>query len=321
MKKNICRLIRNLILISIPLIAISLYAALFPMKYMAVEYTMWQEEKDFLKNSENKATLIIGDSRAKSGILPERVGDKVYNAAIGGSTSVEMYYAMKNYLKNHDAPEKAVIIFAPYHFCSMDNWKQTLYYNYLTVPELAEVEKEAFKYSESQVHYQDWITDLLSFKLRLPNKYLDAVYQAKFSGNYASNMEKYDSVRNEFGYTEFGTDNGNDSLNYEARHETFDYSPLVLSYYERLLTLLEENGVKVWIIQSPINQASAEKISDDFYSGYDEFMSSVEASHPDFVVEHELPAYDNIYFGDNNHLNRKGAEKFTGEVTARYDLN
>ena len=321
MKKSLNRLIRNLILISLPLIAISLYAALFPMKYMAVEYTMWQEEKDFVNDSGVNNTLILGDSRAKSGILPEMVGDSVYNAAIGGSTSVEMYYAVKNYLKNHRAPEKAVIIFAPYHFCEMDNWQQTLYYNYLTLPELAEVETEAYKKKEKAVHYQDWAPDILSFKLRLPNKYLDAIYQAKFSANYSSNLEKYNSVREDSGYTEFGTDNGNDSLNYETHHETFDYSPLVVSYYERLLTLLEDNGVKVWIIQSPINQASAEKITDAFYSGYDEFMTSVEEKHRGFVVEHSIPAYDNGYFGDNNHLNRKGAEKFTKEVISKYDLN
>lgn len=318
MKKNLFKLIRKLILIAIPLIIISVYAALFPMKYMAVEYTMWREEKDFIKNGDDHEILILGDSRAKSGLIPEMMGDNIYNAAIGGATPIEMYYSMKNYLKNHESPKEVIIIFAPYHLCEADNWQQTLYYNYLSLPELAEVESTAIEKTDSSVHYSGWITDIISFKLRLPNKYLDAIYQAKFIANYNHNSEKYNSVREDRGYTEFGTENGNDGLNYETHHENFDYSPLVIDYYDRLLKLLSENKIKTTIIQSPINSSSSEKISEDFLDGYDAYLSAIEESYPDFTVEHGLPVYDNIYFGDNNHLNRKGAEKFTAEVLSRY---
>ena len=320
MRFSLRKLIRNLILISIPLILVSLFAAIFPMRYMAVEYTMWQEEKDYVKNGDNATTLVLGDSRAKSGIIPENLSKGVYNAAIGGATAIEMYYACRNYLNNHPSPERAIVIFAPYHFCEIDNWQQTLYYNYLTVPELAEVETGAFKTGEAAVGYSGWITDIISFKLRLPNKYLDAIYQAKFTGNFEANKSKYDSVMADCGYTEFGTDNGNDGLNYETHHETFDYSELVLDYYDRLMNLLEENGVETYIIQSPINEASGKVISSEFWTGYDKFLTAVENEYPEFTVEHEVPVYDNIYFGDNNHMNRKGAEKFTAVVKEKYNF-
>lgn len=314
MAVNYKKLIKNLILISVPLIMISLFAAIFPMRYMAIEYTMWREESEYVKNGEAADLLILGDSRAKSGILPEMIDAKAYNAAIGGSTSIEMYYAFKDYLNNHEAPSKAVIIFAPYHFCEMDNWQQTLYYNYLSLDELAEVELEAFKKKEKAVHYPGWFTDLISFKLRLPNKYLDAVYQAKFLGNYAANIDKYNSVRTDLGYTEFGNENGNDGLNYETHHESFDYSALIIYYYDKLLSLLEENGVRTYIIQSPINEASGKVITDKFWDGYKEFLTDMKNKHVDLYMEYDVPVYDNIYFGDNNHLNRKGAQKFTEEI-------
>ena len=322
MNKNIVKLLRNLIVLSIPLLILSFVAYLMPLDYMAVEYTMWQEESDFVRSSaeQSKRILILGDSRAKSSYLPEQFGPDTYNMAIGGSTSIEMYYALKNYLKNHIAPQSVIVTFAPYHFCSIDNWQQTLYYNYLTPFELAEVEAEAFKYSDETIHYSGWLSDLVSFNLRLPNKYLDAMYQAKFTGNREANKEKYATVREHQGYTEFGTDAGNSDLNYETHHEEFDYSPLVLSYYYRLLDLCESNGIRVIIAQAPINEASSKVITDEFWNGYKEFLSEVQEKHPSFIIENEVPVYDNIYFGDNNHMNHAGADKFTQEFISKYLL-
>ena len=309
------KLFRNLILLSLPLIILSFVAYLMPMDYMSVEYTMWQEESDFVNQptSQPYDTLIIGDSRAKSSIIPEQMGKDVYNIAIGGSTSIEMYYALNNYLKNHRAPKRVIIAFAPYHFCEIDNWKQTLFYNYLKPAELIEVEAKAFEYGDKTIHYPGWFGDMLSFKLRLPNKYLDAIYQAKLTGNKEANREKYASVREDRGYTEFGSDNGNSDLNYETHHETFDYSPLVLEYYDKLLDLCEANNIEAIIVQAPINQASSEVITEEFMNGYKSFLDEIMEKHPGFTVQMRVPVYDNIYFGDNNHLNHSGADKFTRE--------
>ena len=117
------RLVKNFILISIPLILLCILAYVFPMSYMTVEYVMWDEE---FENSESPymaaKTLIIGDSRAKSSVLPAMLHEDTYNIAIGGATPIEMYYAVENYIEHNGAPENAVVVFAPYHFCDIDNW-------------------------------------------------------------------------------------------------------------------------------------------------------------------------------------------------------
>ncbi len=313
-----------MILLAIPLIIICVWCTFNPMSYMAVEYAMWAEERDFVRQSGNDPDiLIMGDSRAKSSYLPEILSDdsnrSIYNIAIGGTTSVEMYYALSNYLETHKAPSEVILTFAPYHFCTMDNWQQTLYYNYLTVPELAEVESRVTKLGgDETTRYSGWFADLVSFRLRLPNKYLDAVYTARINGNLESNTEKYKAVQKDLGYTEFGSDPGNDRPNYETHHATFDSSPLVLDYYDRLLSLCADNDIHVTIAQAPINEASSPLISEAFRAGYNDLMTSVQEKYPSFTVETEIPVYDNKYFGDNNHLNRRGAEKFSREFR---DLN
>lgn len=319
------KIIRNFIILSIPLVIMCIYSALCPIYYMSVEYSMWDEEKEFinasgLHNTESGSKndlLILGDSRAKSGILPDMLSDNGYNAAIGGTTPIEMYYALDTYLEKHDAPDNIIVIFAPYHLCDIDNWEQTLYYNYLSLPQILEVYKNACVLGEEKVAYKWAWTDILSYKLRLPNKYLSAEYNANFVGRYGDNLKKKTSVIEDRGYTEFGTENGNSGLNYETHHEYFDYSDLVILYYEKLLEKLSESGSKVYIIQSPVNEASYPEISEDFFTGYAQMIGILTKDY-DFVVETEVKAYPDKYFGDNNHLNRKGAQEFSRQIKDKY---
>lgn len=314
----------KLILAGIPLYILVLYTFLFPMNYMAVEYSMWAEEKDYV-NKRNGAedipdarTLILGDSRAKSGLRSGELSEDTYNMAIGGATAIEMYYALENYLDHHSAPENAVIIFAPYHFCDIDNWGQTLYYNYLTVPELLDVYRNALPSADPVVLADSFFADSLSYRLRLPNKYLAAQYNAGLIGRKSDNEAKYASVRADGGYTVFGTDAGNDGGNYETHHEEFDKSVLLETYFYKLLTLCTENDINVIIEQSPVNQASMDLITDEFLRGYDEFLTEIGTTFPSVFINREVTAYDNKYFGDNNHLNEDGAVIFTREIKEKH---
>ena len=326
------RLLKNFILISIPLFMIILLAFFTPMYYMTEEYVLWRQEKDYVnqnvmsyvnytkpdtiplpKAGSPVETLIIGDSRAKSSIIPKQLkpdGD-IYNIGIGGATSIEMYYAAGNYIKSYGAPKEALIIFAPYHLCDIDNWDQTLFNNYLTVGEISQVYKEAYRYKDEEILRKGYLTEELSFRLRLPTKYIAQMYDARLTGFFSRNKERYGSVSDELGYCEFGKDPGNDGVNYEVHHEYFDSSPLVLHYYDKLLKLLTENGVKVKILQAPINEASSKAIHTAFVNGYEEFLSEIKEKYKDIYIMKELPVYENGYFGDNNHLNRSGAEKYT----------
>lgn len=318
MKHPVWKLIYKFILIGIPLWLLMLYTWIFPLNYMAVEYSMWAEEKDYVKNGAAAKTLILGDSRAKSGLMPTLLSEDTYNMAVGGTTSIEMYYALDNYLDHHNAPEDIVIIFAPYHFCDIDNWNQTLYYNYLSPAELAEVYTNAFRTKDPVVLSDTWFADTLAYKLRLPNKYLAAEYNAGFIGRRQENLTKYNQVRKDLGYTAFGTDPGNDGENYETHHEIFDQSALVKQYYFKLLNLCRENRIRVTIEQSPINQASYDVITEDFWTGYYGFLDETASRYPEFVINREVIAYDNKYFGDNNHLNPDGAKIFTQEMKQKY---
>ncbi len=310
-------MLKNLILVLVPLLMFMFFAGIFPMKFMSEEYVMWYEEWDYVNRTGGSVdTLILGDSRAKSSLIPAMMetDGSIYNIAVGGATPIEMYFAAKNHIKNHGAPKEAVIIFAPYHFCDIDNWDQTLFNNYLSVSEITDVYENAAKFHNKTVLKKGWFTDEISFRLRLPNKYLAQMYEARFVKYAGRNQKRFEKVRGDLGYCEFGSDPGNDGESYEVHHKTFDADPLVLYYYDELLGLLTSNGVKVTILQSPVNETSTELITADFRQGYADYLKSLEKKYQGINVEKEIPCFENRYFGDNNHLNRAGAEKFTNEL-------
>lgn len=317
MENSLNKIVRNLILALIPLLLLMLFAGIFPMYFMSEEYVMWHEEWDYVNRSgEDVDTLILGDSRAKSSLIPSMLAGEgsIYNIAVGGATPIEMYYAAKNHIKHHGAPKEAVIIFAPYHLCDIDNWDQTLFNNYLSVSEITEVYERAAMFHNKTVLKKGWFTDEISFRLRLPNKYLAQMYEARFVRYAGRNQKRFEKVRGDLGYCEFGSDPGNDGESYEVHHKTFDADPLVLHYYDELLRLLYSNNVKITILQSPVNETSSKLITEDFRQGYADYLSSLEEKYQGITVYKEIPCYENRYFGDNNHLNRAGAEKYTTEL-------
>ena len=309
------RLFLNFILISIPLIVLCVLAFILPMSYMSVEYVMWDEEfENSAKPYIDASTLVIGDSRAKSSVLPALLHEDTYNIAIGGATPIEMYYAVENYIEHNGAPDNAVVVFAPYHFCDIDNWDQTLYFNFLSPKEIARIYAKGCKTDDPIVASKGRIPDMISYRLRLPSKYLAQMYESKFIGRKQQNIDKFNSIRADLGYCEFGSADGDDGYTMEVNHETFDYSPLVVYYYEKLISMLDENGVNVLIAQPPINEASGKLLQDGFVNGFSDYMKDVASRYPDMNVIDEIPIYPNRLFGDSIHVNRHGAEVYTEEL-------
>ena len=120
------------------------------------------------------------------------------------------------------------------------------------------------------------------------------------------------------GYTAFGEDEYNDGLSYETHKEDFELDPLVNEYYIRLLDLLRDEGIDVIIEQAPLNTASHEAISDEYFADYDDYIQGIAEKYPSFSVVKGVPEYDNSCFGDNNHLNRRGAERFSREIKEKW---
>ncbi|MCR5356311.1 MAG: hypothetical protein K6E63_02805 [Lachnospiraceae bacterium] len=314
------------ILMLIPLFVIEGFTLLFPMCYMDEEYPSWHytkmvEEGRVRPVSSGEASVILGDSRAMADMIPGMMGDSYVNLGVGGATPVEMYFTLDKYIKNNGAPKEVMIMFAPFHYSYMDNYKtRTMYFKHLTLKEAMQVYSQGKTY-EAAVFDDFDRADILSMYAGLPDSYLPALINAKVTGRLSKNTMLYDEQLANRGHALYGRDNGNSDVNYEANYEHMnrDGEHLLITYYfEKLLKLCSANGIRTIVLQPPMNEASFEALNEGYVREYLSYLNQIRNDNPDIVFEDEIPCYENRYFGDSSHLNEEGARVYTGAIIDKY---
>lgn len=319
------------ILASLPLLLLIGYTAFFPFAYMDTEYPSWaytnsiatekQESADI--NRADDTVLILGDSRAMADLVPSELGDRTQNLALGGATAVEMYYTLSDYLTGHPAPSSVVILFAPFHYSYMDNfWQRTIYFNYLSVPQTLELLSNAKTVSSETVLQENYLIDSLSYRLRLPNKYLPALINSRFYGRFDENQAIYQNLCAKNGHGLFGTADGSSDLNYEVNYSEMNSSgdaALIDLYFDKLLSLCAEYDIYTIVEQPPMNESSYEKLQESYITEYTIYIEEMQTKYPSFSINSSIPCYDNELFGDSSHLNAKGALAYTKNFKEKYE--
>lgn len=326
MKKNsIIVFLFKCILAALPLLILIGYTALFPFAYMDAEYPAWAYSKEASHTrqpEQEDAVLILGDSRAMADILPTELGSNVQNLAVGGATAIEMYYTLSSYLKYNEAPDTAVVMFAPFHYSYMDNfWERTVYFNYLSVSELSEVFSNARQTASETVLTENCLMEAVSYRLRLPNKYLPALANSRLFMRCSDNKALYQQLSKERGHGLFGTADGSSDLSYEVNYTQMQHSgdaALIALYLNKLLALCEEQNIRVILEQPPMNEASYAKLQNSYLSEYTIYMEETQSNYPDFLINSEIPCYENRFFGDSSHLNHTGGAVYTQEFKTKY---
>ena len=302
------------ILALLPILAVVIYTAVVPYGYMDTEYPSWKYTKDFNAPVEN---IILGDSRAMADLIPSNFDTQTVNLAVGGATSIEMYYTLNTYIKNNGCPKNVIIMFAPFHYTIIDNfWTRTAYFNYLSISDMSELYSYAEATESETLLRKGYKNDLLSYRLRFPDKYLPALINSKLIGRYSENKTQYDKVASSLGYGEFGTADGSSDLNYESTYEEMHKTKdavLLDIYLNKLLTLCEDNGINTILTIPPMNHSSYVELNPSYTDDLYYYLEGLKAKHKAVKIDSTIPEYDDIYFGDASHLNNKGAIKFTEE--------
>ena len=316
------RFISKCILAALPAIVLIAFTLLYPLCYMDEEYPAW----DFTASvSEGKMyegksfdTVILGDSGAMSAIEPALMDEECVNMAVGGATSIEMYYFLNRYLENHDAPDTAIIMFAPFHYWHIDNYKtRTLYFKALTLPEISELYKNAKACGAASVWYDGVITDEISARLGLPNKYLPAINAARFTGRYDQNAIACGDLMTSFGWGRFGELDECHDESYETSYEDMlidGDAKLVTLYFQKLLRLCNDHGIHVRLLQPAVNEETFRGLNEHYYASYRTYIKQAATVCDDIEYEDELHVFSGKYFSDPSHLNPMGAVKFTQEI-------
>ena len=314
------------LVVFIPVILAWIYIAAFPVNYMDGEYSYFTIAKNYRlgkTDMEPSDILILGDSRAKSAFVPELLSEKCISLAEGGTTSVEAYYTLKDYLAHMGTPEKVILSISSYHFTSFDGfWTRSVYFDYLSFPQASEVISNAKALQEGgalEAAGGEGVLTLLEYKIKAPTKYMSPVINSFGEDRKSINEEAYREMEESRGFKSF-VSWWPTSAEYDMK--SFDMLSTLDAYYRKTIDLCVENGIEVYSVNTPLiadTYPETEKIRKPFGAYFEKLKADYpETEFPNVHIETGFESYDGRYFDDADHVNPEGAEKYTREFLAKY---
>lgn len=322
MWKEIGKTAGKLLILLVPFfVLLPLYCRFFPEYYMDDEYAMYRQQKDYVKDSaEDNSIIILGDSRAKAGFVPDLLSGECYNLSLGGATPIEGYYTLKEYLEHHPVPETVILSYAPMHYMDIDTlWTRSVYFHTMDTEDFMDIISTAKNYEDNEsILIDNYPVEYFMYKTYMPNKYATALKKAGFLFRFQKTKEKYAQMKEGRGQSYYGMADYSDSFNGEAKVADFSENDIITHYMEQIFSLCQTNNIQVIVKNMPMNEASYAILTEDFKTHYSQYMKALQSEYETVVFDTTLTVYPNDYFGDADHLNPKGTQRFCGELTEQY---
>lgn len=299
------------------LLAAVIYVAIWwtpEMKYMDGEYPYWIQQRDYVHTDSNRQEiLLLGDSTVKAGIRAAEFHPNAYNLALGGGTSIEMYYTLEDYLKHHPAPRMVILAFLPGHYRTVGAyWFRDTYFHYLDATRYMEVDWHMLRLDN---HCDIGFT--IETLLRSPRVYAKQVLGSFRHSHEKENRETYERASENRGRF-FVAERSEDIDLPEANEPAFRPMKIETYYLGRLIELCQAKGIELHIEQTPVKIRGLNKMEASGYlRSYRDYMQQI-ANDYGVDVNPIIPGYDSRYFCDDAHLNDAGAERFTQELREKY---
>lgn len=293
----------------------------FPVRFFDGEYAMYQQNKDYTQNNhEYNRVVILGDSTAKCGYKPKLLAEDVYNISFGGASPVESYFYFREYLEAHDAPEYAFISYVPPHFMYSDTlWTRSVYFHRISDTDLNELLRDAERFNDSEIIGDGPVLlERLKYKTYFFSAYGKPLLESFGSGCYQYNITSYKNSQSDRGYHQFGTADRCDDFSTLEDLDSFSPNQTQDYYFEKLLELCTKNEIKVIVETLPLNDATFKACSPLYLQQYAEYMSDIQEKYPEITVNIERMHWSSEYYGDANHLNTRGTQKFADYLLEKY---
>ncbi len=292
------------------------------MWFLDPEYPMWVASMQMLDACDVGETAIIGDSRAKAGLIPSMISDKTVNLSVGGASPIETSRAVESILKCPTVPKRVLLSFSPAYLTDVQvYWERTAPFNYLNFDQLEEVRKASIQlndpmlYSTSSIHKVFDKIQNYSYWINFPSHYFPAMVNAGFITRKARNSFELDKTVLDRGHHFFGTEAESNWYSEEALASDFKPPRLVDFYFEKFISALDNRGIKIYFVGAPMNETTFQKMDPNFEKEFIMYIDNIRARHSNFeILGNPLPHLPNNNFGDSEHLNSRGAVTFSASV-------
>ncbi len=292
------------------------------MYYNTVNNTRWFYLKQvFEKNIlvEDAKVLLIGNSRLNTNVDVKKIPD-AWTFALGGSSPIEMYYTLKNYIQIYSKPDTVFISFSPQAFIEdYSFWIYAVRNNYLNYNEFEEVYSDLKTFPTEKVlgnfpYLQYGLYKLNYIEYYQADLYKNHVFLAKRKNENI--IQHFQMEKGGWNYP--GLKNGCSALNYETSLKSFDVSALLNLYLIKIFDLCRKENIHIIFDYMPINESSYKNLNENFVLEYKSYIGRLNQKYPDFTISDTIYYYNNKYFGDESHMNAKGKQKFTKYLLDKY---
>ncbi len=307
------------ILFFIPFLVAWGYCALCPMRYLDGEAPNYIWNKQFVQADHGGTydVIILGDSTANAAYMPSELSEGTVNLSLGGSTTAENYYVLKEWLAYNEAPRDVFISFYDENLMGTPNFYAREMYSHRFDPKTNwEIIRMARKYQEPSIATEHWFSSYVSYELYLPNKYLNAAGKSIYQ---ESQLEKNRNIIRlaEENRGKYIAMNDTPHYNDPVKNELFEIGDLYVYYWYELLNLCQENDIQIHIIKP--HQPDYVTYTKYYTKCVNEFYGQLCSSYQNAEFVWDVDAsYTGDHFNDICHMNLIGAKKFSQEMREKY---
>ncbi len=302
------------------------WVATMPMAFMDAEYPSWRAKQRMLDRCDAGEAIILGDSRAAADIIPNRLPFRTSNLAIGGGEAIEAVAALTRVLACPTHPRLAIVSLDPGHFTRPDLfWDRSVRFGALSAQDITALRQASRRIGDPSVYHagrgdglpfivRDWL-----YEIRFPPLYFANLLRAGGLFHWAGNQRRLAAALSARGHYYFGTAPGSDAVALDGHLDSFRPLPILDHYFDKLLAMLDQNGIETLFIAMPTNQATWRQVHPAMRDQFAAYLAGYERRYKHFHVVSEItPHWPDRFFGDRFcHLNPAGAERFSALLAQR----
>ena len=296
------------------------WVAAVPLAYLDPEYPYWRAKQILMRGCDLGDTILIGDSRAAAGVIPELLPLKLTNLAVGGGTPIEGLAVLSRVLACPEHPRQVILSFDIAHFTQPDLfWERTVRFGFLDRAELstlAQVSSTLNDWSVHEARRNDGLSPAVRAALylaRFPSLHFTSLAKAGGAGRWRRNHRALADGLAARGHYTFGTAPGSSLIAAEGHMTEFRPLPVLDHYFETILSDLATQGIAAMFVVMPVNEATGRAIRPEVRDGYARYLAAKAARYPGLRITGSIPPiWPNRLFGDGfSHLNPTGAALFS----------
>jgi hypothetical protein len=278
------------------------------------------QQKDYIENnSDYNRIVILGDSSAQFNIDLDLGWDDSHTLAVGAMRMPALYYTLKNYLENHPAPESVILsvtydrFYGPYdEFLS-----KGICYHYLRRSEVKEILETSRQVGSGLLENVSNF-EMFRYYYRTPDLFTLEALRNLAGDAGGKNQKIYEETTKKRGSYSYSAPEFNITQITKSAEDCKIYmDPLMISYLNRMIEICDENGIKLIMVQAPINKASYEKLEQPWFDQFDAMLKPYEGR---LIEINELPVYPNEYFYSSNHMNQKGLKQYSQDLRQKIEV-